>query len=105
MAVAAFPSNDFGAQEPGSDGDIKSFCLTKYSISFDLYSKVVIKGAGRHPLYKYLAEDSGFPGDIPWNFTKFLIDREGRVAARFGPETNPMGKDFLAALEKTLGRP
>jgi glutathione peroxidase len=100
--IAAFPANEFGAQEPGSDADIKKFCLTKYSVSFDLYSKIAVKGDAIHPLYQYLTKDSGFPGDIPWNFTKFLVDKKGKVVGRFGPDANPTGKDIAAAVEKSL---
>jgi len=100
--IAAFPANEFGAQEPGSDADIKKFCMTKYSVSFDLYSKIVVKGDAIHPLYAYLTKDSGFPGDIPWNFTKFLVDKKGKVVGRFTPDDSPTGKEIGAAVEKAL---
>lgn len=102
LRIAAFPANEFGAQEPGSDAEIKSFCLTKYALTFDLYSKIVVKGAAIHPLYKYLTVESGFAGDIPWNFSKFLADRDGRIVARFGPDANPTGKEISSAIEKTF---
>ncbi len=102
LKIAAFPANEFGAQEPGSDADIKKFCLTKYSVSFDLYSKIVVKGEGINPLYQYLTKDSGYPGEIPWNFSKFLVDKKGKVVARFGPEADPTGKDVTTAVEKAL---
>ena len=102
LRIAAFPANEFGAQEPGSDADIKKLCMTKYAVSFDLYSKIVVKGDGIHPLYQYLTKDSGFPGDIPWNFSKFLVDKKGKVVARFGPDANPTGKEIGAAVEKAL---
>jgi glutathione peroxidase len=100
--IAAFPANEFGAQEPGSDADIKKFCLTKFAVSFDLYSKIVVKGEGLSPLYAYLTKESGFPGDIPWNFTKFLVDKKGKVVGRFGPDANPAGKEIAAAVDKAL---
>ncbi|MDE2490122.1 MAG: glutathione peroxidase [Elusimicrobia bacterium] len=100
--IAAFPANEFGAQEPGSDAEIKKFCLSKYAVGFDLYSKIAVKGAAIHPLYQYLTKESGFPGDIPWNFAKFLVDKSGKVVARFGPEDDPMGKTVAAAVEKAL---
>lgn len=103
--IAAFPANEFGAQEPGSDTDIKKFCMTKYALGFDLFSKIVVKGAGTHPLYQYLTKDSGFPGEIPWNFAKFLVDKKGKVVARFEPDANPAGKDVSAAVEKALAEP
>jgi glutathione peroxidase len=102
LKIAAFPANEFGAQEPGSDSDIKKFCLTKYAVSFDLFSKIVVKGDAIHPLYQYLTKDSGFPGDIPWNFTKFLVDAKGKVVGRFGPDANPAGKEIAAAVDKAL---
>lgn len=102
LRIAAFPANEFGAQEPGSDAEIKSFCLTKYALSFDLYSKIVVKGAGIHPLYKYLTTEAGHNGDIPWNFSKFLVDKDGQVVARFGPEANPVGKEITGKIEALL---
>ena len=100
--IAAFPANEFGAQEPGSDADIKKFCMTKYSVSFDLYSKIAVKGMETHPLFEYLTKESGFPGDIPWNFTKFLVDKKGKVVGRFNPDVNPAGKEIAAAIDKAL---
>lgn len=102
LRIAAFPANEFGAQEPGSDAEIKSFCLTKYALTFDLYSKIAVKGAAIHPLYKYLTVESGFPGDIPWNFSKFLADKDGKIVARFGPDANPTGKAISSTIEKAL---
>ena len=102
LKIAAFPANEFGAQEPGSDADIKKFCMTKYSVSFDLFSKISVKGDDIHPLYQYLTKDSGFPGDIPWNFSKFLVDKKGKVVGRFGPDANPTGKEITAAVDKAL---
>ena len=104
LRIAAFPANEFGAQEPGSDAEIKSFCLTKYSLSFDLYSKIVVKGPAIHPLYKYLTTESGFNGDIPWNFSKFLVDKDGQVVARFGPDANPVGKEIVGKIEALLAK-
>jgi len=102
LRIAAFPANEFGAQEPGTDADIKSFCMTKFALSFDLYSKISVKGPSIHPLYKYLTTESGFNGDIPWNFSKYLVDKEGTVVARFGPEANPVGKEITSKIEALL---
>lgn len=102
LRVLGFPANEFGAQEPGTDAEIKSFCRMKYSIGFDLFSKIVVKGPGIHPLYQFLTTESGVNGDIGWNFAKFLVDRHGTVAARFGPEDDPMGKKIVSAAEKLL---
>lgn len=104
LRIAAFPANEFGAQEPGSDAEIKSFCLTKYALSFDIYSKIVVKGAAIHPLYKYLTTEAGFNGDIPWNFSKFLVDKNGQVVARFGPDANPVGKEITGKIEALLAQ-
>ena len=102
LRIAAFPANEFGAQEPGTDADIKSFCLTKFALSFDLYSKISVKGPAIHPLYKYLTMEAGYNGDIPWNFSKFLIDKDGLVVARFGPDANPVGKEITGKIEALL---
>ncbi|MBI4061186.1 MAG: glutathione peroxidase [Elusimicrobia bacterium] len=102
LRIAAFPANEFGAQEPGSDADIKSFCLTKFAVSFDLYSKISVKGPAIHPLYKHLTTEAGFNGDISWNFSKFIVDREGMVVARFGPDADPVGKEISAKIESLL---
>ncbi len=104
LRIAAFPANEFGAQEPGSDAEIKSFCLTKYSLSFDLYSKIAVKGPAIHPLYKYLTTEAGYNGDIPWNFSKYLVDKEGMVVARFGPDANPVGKEITGKIEALLAQ-
>lgn len=103
LRVLGFPANEFGAQEPGTEAEIKGFCSTKYGVSFDMFSKIVVKGAGIHPLYKYLTQRAGHDGEISWNFEKFLVSRDGRVAARFDPETDPHDKRLLAALGELLG--
>lgn len=102
LRIAAFPANEFGAQEPGSDADIKSFCLSKFAVSFDLYSKIAVKGPSIHPLYKFLTTEAGFNGDIPWNFSKYLVNKEGLVVARFGPDANPSGKEIEGKVEALL---
>ena len=91
FAVLGFPCNQFGNQEPGDAGQIEQFCSSNYSISFPMFVKIDVNGAGAHPLYKYLkSEKSGLLGSsIKWNFTKFLIDRSGRVAARHAPTATP----------------
>lgn len=100
--VLAFPANDFMGQEPGTNEEIQKFCTTKYSTSFPLFAKVKVKGDDMVPLYRYLTKDSGYPGDIPWNFTKFLVDANGQVVARFDPRTAPDSPELVAALEKVL---
>lgn len=91
LEILGFPCDQFGHQEPGSDAEIRGFCKTRYGITFPLFSKVAVNGAGAHPLYKYLkSEASGLLGNaIKWNFTKFLVNRKGRVLERFAPLTPP----------------
>jgi len=105
LAILGFPANDFGAQEPGTESEIKTFCQTKYDVKFDMFSKVTVKGDAMAPLYKYLtSKDTNpeFAGDIAWNFTKFLVNREGKVVARFEPKTKPDAPEVIAAIEKEL---
>jgi glutathione peroxidase len=102
FVVAAFPANEFGAQEPGTDGEIKTFCELNYKTTFDLYSKIVVKGPGIHPLYAYLTKESPFPGEIGWNFAKFLVAKDGTVAARFDPRTEPEAAEVVKKLEELL---
>ncbi len=97
--VLAFPANEFGAQEPGTDAEIKSFCSTKYDVTFPVFSKIVVKGDGQHPLYAALTSGK----DITWNFEKFLVDRDGNVAERFTPDVTPDSEKVTAAIEKALG--
>ena len=102
FAVLGFPCNQFGAQEPGDAKQIAEFCETKYEVSFPMFAKVDVNGASAHPLYKYLkGAKSGLLGSsIKWNFTKFLVDRAGKVIARHAPTAAPQGlkKDIEALL-------
>ena len=103
--VLAFPANEFGAQEPGTDTQIKQFCTSRYKVSFPLFSKIVVKGKGIHPLYQFLtdpATDPKFAGAIPWNFAKFLVNRKGEVIARYQPRVQPESAELIAAIEKAL---
>lgn len=102
LAVLAFPANDFGAQEPGTNSEIKGFCTTKYKTTFDLFEKVSVKGAGIDPLFAWLTSRPGMEGDIKWNFGKFLLDKNGKVVARYGSGTEPMSKELTAKIEETL---
>ncbi len=106
--VLAFPANEFGNQEPGSNSEIKSFCATKYDVTFPLFSKVVVKGEGIHPLYRYLTSPETNPkysGDVAWNFAKFLVNRKGEVVARFGPGDEPQSDEVVKAIEAGLAEP
>lgn len=89
--VLAFPCDQFGHQEPGSDAEIKSFCEVNYGVDFPLFSKIEVNGENAHPVYKFLkSEKGGLLGDaIKWNFTKFLVDKEGKVVERYAPTTPP----------------
>jgi glutathione peroxidase len=102
--VLAFPANDFGQQEPGTNQEIKGFCYTRYSISFPLFSKISVVGKEKHPLYRYLTEQSPFPGRVAWNFQKYLVDRSGNVIGKYDPEMNPLSPAILSDVEKALAR-
>ncbi len=108
FVILGFPSNDFLRQEPGTDAEIKSFCTLKYGVTFPMFSKIVVKGDGIHPLYEFLTSEDTNPeyaGAISWNFNKFLVTREGLVAGRFGSRTKPDAKDLTDAIESALGEP
>jgi len=102
--VLAFPANNFGHQEPGTNAEIKTFCSTKYHTTFDIFSKISVKGGDQHPLYKYLTKDSSFPGDVKWNFQKYLVDRSGKIAARFMSPVDPMSAEVRQKVEELLAR-
>lgn len=100
--ILAFPANNFGAQEPGTDKEIKEFCETNYHVSFDLFSKVSVKGEDQHPLYRYLTTESPFPGEVKWNFQKYLVDRKGKVVGMFPSRVKPTDKEIEQHLEALL---
>ena len=100
--ILAFPANNFGQQEPGTNTEIKDFCYTKYSLSFPLFSKISVKGEDKHPLYRYLTEQSPFPGEVEWNFQKYLVDRSGKVVARYHHRTKPPAQDIVQDVERVL---
>lgn len=91
FSVLGFPCNQFGAQEPGDEAQIAQFCSTNYGVSFPMFAKIDVNGAGAHPLYKFLKDEKGglLGSAIKWNFTKFLVDRSGRVVSRHAPTTTP----------------
>jgi glutathione peroxidase len=132
LQVVGFPANEFLAQEPGTDSEIQQFCRLNYGVEFPVYAKLVVKGEGIHPLYAALTQavpeaegPSGFaaatavaknlirsktngsrgPGDITWNFEKFILDRRGQVAARFAPDIKPEDPALVEALEAELAKP
>ncbi len=104
LVVLGFPCNQFGAQEPGAESEIAEFCQVNYGVSFPMFAKIDVNGPETHPLYAWMKSESrGLLGSeaIKWNFTKFLVDREGRVVQRFAPTTDPA--DIAPAIEKLLG--
>jgi len=102
FTILAFPANDFGEQEPGTDKEIAEFCYTKYSLEFPLFSKITVLGENKHPLYHYLTEETPFKGEIKWNFQKFLIDRSGHVIARYRPGMKPLTPEIVEDIETAL---
>jgi glutathione peroxidase len=103
--VLAFPANEFGSQEPGSNEEIKTFCSSKYNVSFPLFSKIVVKGKGIHPLYDFLTSDATnpkFAGEIKWNFNMFVVNRKGEVIARFQPGRPFPTEKVTGTVEKAL---
>jgi glutathione peroxidase len=107
LVIVGVPANNFAQQEPGTNEEIKKFCSTKYNVSFPMMSKVSVKGDDKTPLYQYLTDpalDPKFSGDIKWNFTKFLFDRQGNPVARFEPATTPDAPEVQAAIETALGK-
>jgi glutathione peroxidase len=124
LEVVGFPSNDFSEQEPGSDAEIQNFCTSVYGVQFPMFSKIVVLGAGKHPLYQALIEakpttewaagsktlayqmkhhpESAASPEVHWNFEKFLIDRSGAVVRRFGPDTEPKAPEVVEAITGAL---
>lgn len=105
LAILAFPANDFMKQEPGTNLEIKQFCQTRFGVEFDLFAKIAVRGKDMHELYKFLTSkklNEKFGGPIKWNFTKFLIDRDGKVVNRFEPRVKPDAPEAIAAIEAAL---
>ena len=102
FVTLGFPANNFNGQEPGSNQEIKEFCTSKYNVTFPMMAKISVKGDDIHPLYKWLISQSEPVKDIDWNFAKFLINREGKVIARFPARMNPEDPQITSAIEKAL---
>ena len=96
FVIVGFPANNFGKQEPGTNAEIKEFCATKYAVTFPMMAKVSVKGDDIHPLFAWLTQKSPLPGEIKWNFGKFLLDKEGVVVARFAPEVEPFDSHVVS---------
>jgi glutathione peroxidase len=107
LVILGFPANNFGHQEPGTNGQIKTFCSTKYHVTFPMFSKISVKGADMAPLYQFLTHQPTAPqpsGNITWNFEKFLIGRDGQTLARYAPKTQPADAKLVEAIETALGQ-
>jgi glutathione peroxidase len=107
FVIVGVPANEFGAQEPGTDEEIAKFCVTEYDVTFPMLSKVVVKGKGQAPLYQYLTSketNPKFGGDIQWNFTKFLVSRDGEIVNRFEPRVSPDSAEMKTAIEAALAK-
>ncbi len=107
FSVLGFPCNQFGGQEPGSEAEIKAFCTTRYGVTFPLFAKIDVNGPGRAALYQWLtsrATRPEGPGDIVWNFAKFVVDRQGSVTARFSPRLQPDAAEVRQAIEGAMGQ-
>ncbi|MGH8134744.1 MAG: glutathione peroxidase [Steroidobacteraceae bacterium] len=103
FAVVGFPCNQFGAQEPGSEKEIQIFCSANYGVTFPMSSKLEVNGNGRHPLYAWLTDPAnGYPGDIEWNFEKFLIGRDGTLLKRYAPTTKPRDNGLMQDIADAL---
>lgn len=105
FVILGFPANNFMGQEPGSDGEIKEFCQAKYGVRFPMFAKISVKGGDQHPLYTFLTNkgsDPDFAGDISWNFNKFLLDKQGKIVARFGSKDTPEGEAVTTAVAKYI---
>lgn len=105
LVILGIPANDFGAQEPGTNEEIKEFCATKFDITFPLFSKVTVKGKGMAPLYAWLTSGGGndkLAGDVRWNFEKFLVGKDGVLRTRYASNIELANEDLVTALEKAL---
>jgi len=100
FVIIGVPANNFGSQEPGTNDEIKTFCKRNYDVTFPMLAKVSVKGDDKAPLYEFLTSTQG--GDVKWNFTKFLVDKDGKVVARFEPNVKPDSPEIAAAIEKAL---
>jgi glutathione peroxidase len=101
LSVLGFPANEFGAQEPGTNDRIQRFCQERYGVTFGMFSKIVAKGDGIAPLFAHLSSSTG--GDVKWNFTKFLVGKDGAILGRFEPAVEPTSAELVGAIEAALG--
>lgn len=107
LVILGFPANNFGQQEPGENSQIKQFCTGKYGVTFDMFAKVSVKGDDKCPLYQFLTseeQNKGFGGDIQWNFTKFIVGRDGQIIQRVEPKTKPDAPEVVKTIESALAK-
>lgn len=104
FVIVGVPANNFGGQEPGTDTEIKTFCTRNYGVTFPMMSKVSVKGSDTTPLYQYLTSTPGMSGDIQWNFTKFVVGKDGKPVARFPSNVKPDAPELLKAIDEALSR-
>lgn len=105
LVILGFPANDFGAQEPGTNEEIKTFCSTKYDVTFPMFDKVVVKGSDKAPLFQFLTSGGGnaeLAGEIDWNFEKFLVGKNGAVVGRFKSRVDPLSSELTSAIDAAL---
>ena len=100
--ILGFPANNFGAQEPGTDQEIKTFCSSTYGVTFDMFSKISVKGDDQHPLYRFITSDPAYGGEVKWNFQKYLVDREGTIVGKYLSRVTPMSDELTSAIENAL---
>jgi glutathione peroxidase len=100
--ILGFPANNFGAQEPGTDQEIKTFCSSTYGVTFDMFSKISVKGDDQHPLYRFITSDPAYGGDVKWNFQKYLVDRQGTIVGIYLSRVTPMSDELTSAIENAL---
>lgn len=107
LVIIGFPANNFGAQEPGSDAEIKEFCSSKYNVTFQMFAKISVKGDDKHPLYKFLTSGGGnaeLAGEVAWNFEKFLINKNGKIVSRYKRNIEPMSDEIVTVVEHELDK-
>jgi len=104
LRILGFPCNDFGAQEPGSNAEIMKFCTTNYGANFEMFDKVHAIGDNQHPLYARLTSSAKVPGNVSWNFEKFLVSKTGEIVARFRSSVKPDSPELIAAIESELAK-
>lgn len=102
LVILGFPANEFNGQEPGTNEEIAEFCSANYGVTFPMFEKIVVKGKETHPLYQWLLASTENKNDIEWNFAKFLIGKDGKVIARYKPQTTPENQELIQAIEKAL---